>query len=71
MQQVNNKQKEVKCLICGKNTTETVNDAIAVGGILEDGTKWFGMAYICSWDCWFKFKERAYEKDNGELIFKY
>jgi len=68
---MNNQHKEVRCLICGRKTTEVVNDAIAIGGILEDGDRWFGIAYICSWDCWHKFKKRAYEKDGEKLIFKY
>jgi len=59
---------KVKCLICGQGT-ETVNEAIAIGGIFEDGDRWFGMAYVCSWECWYKFKERAYKKDGEELLF--
>lgn len=60
----------MKCLICGEEILKdaTIDDAVLLRGILEDGTWWEGYAFICSFDCFKILKKRAFKDKHGKAL---
>ena len=59
-------------MVCGQDIPKDkmIDDAVMITGITEDGEWWKGFAFICTLDCFLKFKERLFKDKQGtELVF--